>query len=396
MFFRRKEPQNRPVVKKVSELINTKAHIEKKYISLMLVPSYSTGKTRSLRIPRAVLYGVGASVLLVCLFVAGFYLRSMHFERVARDLSLSLDETQATFYAFQYETELAQSELIDATVQMYEQLSEEQARTQREIYRQERRHQDNLENIWDIIDNLEDQIREFEDERQEIVGNLSSRRIIPPIAGLLSQMEISQDALREAFVIEEFAPPLTSEPTVGLLGYNSRRAYASEEELLARLGFLANELDAQRQMLENLEAYKEKMSPYLLNYPTLWPVRGQISSGFGWRRDPFGSGISEFHNGVDIPARSGTPVHAAGGGTVIFSGWINGYGNTVIISHGSGLSTKYAHHTRNNAALGQRVERGDIIGFVGSTGRSTGMHLHYEVHRNGASINPVPFLLEQR
>lgn len=399
MFFRRKEPTTRPAVKKVSELINTKSHNQKKYISLMLVPSYSTGKTRCLRIPRAVLYGFLLVAFIIFTVVMGFYLRSLYFQQIARSLNSTLNETQATFYAFQYETEQAQSELIDATEQMYKQLSEEQMRAQLEIYRQERRHQDTLEDIWDIIDDLEDQIREVEEIQQEIVNNLGARSIIPPIASMLAQMDETQEALRESLIgeviiIEDTMPALAAQPTpvVGLLSYTPQPPL-SEAELLDRLTELRAELQIQRALLQSVEDYKEEILPYLLNFPTIWPVSGQISSGFGWRRSPFGRG-NEFHNGVDIPARTGTPIRAAGGGTVTFAGWRNGYGNTVIIDHGSGITTLYAHNTRNIATEGSRVERGDIIAHVGSTGRSTGPHLHYEVKRNGTAVNPVPFLLE--
>ncbi|MCL2577345.1 MAG: peptidoglycan DD-metalloendopeptidase family protein [Defluviitaleaceae bacterium] len=392
MFFRRKEPSTRPAVKKVSEFINTKSHNQKKYISLMLVPSYSTGKTRSLRIPRAVLYSVAIVFFLIFSVVMGFYLNSRYQQQVAANLSNSLDETQAAFSTYRYESEQAQSELIDATVQMYEQLSEEQMRARLEIDRQERRHQDTLDDIWDIIDGLEDQIREFEEERQEIISNLSSRSVIPPIANLLSEMEKTQENLREA-LMPEIIPAKPSAPSVGFLSFGAQ-APLTEGEILNRLNSLVNELEAQRQMLVSLEEYKERMQPYLLNYPTIWPVRGQISSGYGWRRNPFGGSGSEFHYGIDIPAKVGTPIRASGGGTVIFACWQNGYGNVIEIDHGSGLTTKYAHNTRNSATVGQRVERGDIIAYVGSTGRSTGSHLHYEVRRNDTALNPVSFLLE--
>ncbi|MCL1862477.1 MAG: M23 family metallopeptidase, partial [Defluviitaleaceae bacterium] len=132
----------------------------------------------------------------------------------------------------------------------------------------------------------------------------------------------------------------------------------------------------------------------LSNYPTLMPIiGGRITSGFGSRRDPI-TGRTAFHEGVDIPAPSGTPIHAAGGGTVSYSGWRGGYGNVVFIDHGSGLQTRYAHNTRNLVTVGQRVERGDVIAYVGSTGRSLSPHLHYEVLRNGNQINPVPFITE--
>lgn len=124
-----------------------------------------------------------------------------------------------------------------------------------------------------------------------------------------------------------------------------------------------------------------------------WPVPGRstISSGYGNRRSPI-SGGSEFHTGIDIPAPNGTNVIAADRGTVIFSGWMNGYGNTVIIDHGDAISTLYAHHSRNLVSVGQVVARGQVIAEVGSTGFSTGPHLHFEVRRNGRHIDPMPFL----
>jgi murein DD-endopeptidase MepM/ murein hydrolase activator NlpD len=249
-----------------------------------------------------------------------------------------------------------------------------------------------LGDIWDIIDELEHQLREVEEKHQDIISSLSTRTIIPPLAEIIEQMEASQETLRSELISSQ-PPPAQAAPVVGLLGFSAQQDL-SENELLNRLNALTAELNIQRQLLDNLETYHSKMSDYLLNYPTIWPLRGQISSGSGWRRNPMGRGGSEHHNGIDIPARTGTPIRAAGGGTVTFSGWNGGYGNTVIIDHGSGLTTMYSHNTRNNATVGQRVERGDIIAYVGSTGRSTGPHLHYEIRRNGTAVNPISFLME--
>ncbi|MCL1878668.1 MAG: peptidoglycan DD-metalloendopeptidase family protein [Defluviitaleaceae bacterium] len=395
MFFRRNRPeQQRPAVKKVSKLVNSKSHIQKKYISLMLVPSYSTGKTRSLRIPRVVLYGFIVVFFVIFAVVSGFYVRSVYFQQRARSLGSYYQETQGAFDAFREEAEQVQSDLIDATTQMYEQLSEEQTRAQMEMYRQERRHQNTLENMWDLIEEIEDQIRDLEEDMQGIVSGLSTRVIIPPIADLITEMEESHKELRESLMPQVLGVAYDP-PAVGFLSHNFTTLPSfSEDELLGRLSYIKTEVEIQRILLDDLEVYNEAIAPYLLNYPTLWPVAGHISSGFGWRRNPFGGSGREHHNGVDIPARKGTPIRAAGGGTVVFAGWRAGFGNTIVIDHGNGLKTKYAHNTSNEAQEGERVERGEIIAYVGSTGRSTGPHLHYEVHRNGSAINPVAFLLE--
>lgn len=117
------------------------------------------------------------------------------------------------------------------------------------------------------------------------------------------------------------------------------------------------------------------------------PVGGRISSEFGYRTHPI-SGTTRLHAGIDIAAAGGTPIGAAGAGTVIFAGWRGGYGNAVIIDHGQGVATLYAHQSRLGTTVGQQVAQGQTIGYVGTTGYSTGNHLHWEVRVNGSPANP--------
>ena len=116
--------------------------------------------------------------------------------------------------------------------------------------------------------------------------------------------------------------------------------------------------------------------------PSVWPVVGKLESGFGGRRNPFGGNSYEFHSGQDIDAAMGDPVVAGASGKVTFVGWQNGYGQLVVVDHGGGLTTRYGHLSHIDIAQGQTVERGQFIGRVGSTGRSTGPHLHYEIRIN--------------
>ena len=122
-----------------------------------------------------------------------------------------------------------------------------------------------------------------------------------------------------------------------------------------------------------------------------WPVRGSVSSGFGYRIHPI-YGTRRLHTGLDISGGFGTPIAAAKGGTVIDARYRGGYGNAVVISHGGGITTLYAHQSTMNVSSGQQVSKGDIIGWVGSTGASTGPHLHFEVRVNGSPVNPRPYL----
>ena len=127
--------------------------------------------------------------------------------------------------------------------------------------------------------------------------------------------------------------------------------------------------------------------------PTLWPVAGTLEGGFGGRRNPFGGGGYEFHSGQDIEADWGAAVVSGAAGKVTFIGWQNGYGQLVIVDHGGGLTTRYGHLSHIDVALDQMVSRGQLLGKVGSTGRSTGPHLHYEVRINDQAVNPLPYLL---
>ena len=125
--------------------------------------------------------------------------------------------------------------------------------------------------------------------------------------------------------------------------------------------------------------------------PSIWPVAGWLSSSFGNRRDPF-TGGADFHPGLDIAADQGRPVQATADGVVASAGASGNYGNLVVIEHGYGIVTRYGHLSRIAAPSGTRVQRGDIIGYVGSTGRSTSAHLHYEILLNGQLTNPLRLL----
>jgi murein DD-endopeptidase MepM/ murein hydrolase activator NlpD len=127
--------------------------------------------------------------------------------------------------------------------------------------------------------------------------------------------------------------------------------------------------------------------------PSIWPVRGQISAGFGQRLDPF-SGEGVFHSGVDIRTPYGTRVESAGDGIVLQAGFDSGYGNEIVVDHGFGMTTKYGHLSKIFIVVGQEVKRGQVIGAVGMTGKTTGPHLHYEVIVNDTPVNPMKYLHE--
>ena len=127
--------------------------------------------------------------------------------------------------------------------------------------------------------------------------------------------------------------------------------------------------------------------------PSLWPVRGRVTEGFGQRLDPF-SGEGVFHSGVDISVPLGTRVEAPSDGIVVGAGVESGYGNQIVLDHGFGMTSKYCHLSKMFVVVGQEVKRGQVIGAVGMTGRTTGPHLHYEVIVNDTPVNPMKYLHE--
>jgi murein DD-endopeptidase MepM/ murein hydrolase activator NlpD len=142
---------------------------------------------------------------------------------------------------------------------------------------------------------------------------------------------------------------------------------------------------------ENVSELKKRTN-YLLNKiastPSVWPAYGKIVSWYGYRRYPWRG----FHTGLDISGRYGNAVRVTAPGVVTYAGWRSGYGKTVMVRHGQGFTTLYAHLSKFNVRIGQKVGRRQVIAYIGNTGYSTGPHLHYEVRRNNAPINPVAFL----
>lgn len=128
-----------------------------------------------------------------------------------------------------------------------------------------------------------------------------------------------------------------------------------------------------------------------VDVPSAWPLGGRVTSGFGMRVAPIRGGW-RMHSGLDISAASGTRVRSAGAGLVVFSGYRSGYGKTVVVDHGDGMKTLYGHMSRLAISKGRRVREGDVVGYVGSTGRSTGPHLHFEVRFRGEPVDPMCYL----
>jgi murein DD-endopeptidase MepM/ murein hydrolase activator NlpD len=177
-----------------------------------------------------------------------------------------------------------------------------------------------------------------------------------------------------------------------LQGFNNSELM---ENTTKRVDILTKELVIQSKSLDEIVALAKQKEKLLAAIPAIQPVKNedlkQMASGFGYRSDPF-TKIRKFHYGMDFTARTGTPIYATGDGVVYKAdASLSGYGNHIQIQHGYGYKTLYAHLSKYKCRPGQRVKRGDVIGYVGSTGRSQAPHLHYEVFKNGERVNPLNF-----
>jgi murein DD-endopeptidase MepM/ murein hydrolase activator NlpD len=155
---------------------------------------------------------------------------------------------------------------------------------------------------------------------------------------------------------------------------------------------LISELKKTIESVDEIRDYLRIQKDIYVATPRGYPASGEVTSSFGKRIDPF-SGETAFHTGIDISCNAHSPIRATADGVVSHSGWINGSGYVVVLEHGCGFSTVYAHNASNKVKVGNKIKRGEIIGYVGSTGKSTGPHVHYEVWKDGKAVDALQYLL---
>lgn len=208
-------------------------------------------------------------------------------------------------------------------------------------------------------------------------------RSFAAIAGMLGGLAVSQPALANSSASADVTAALRSAPA-------SRTAPSGDEQFRSLFnGWKALDSNA------GLAINTSNTSPYRpasVAIPSRMPVEGaSLTSGYGMRNHPVLGGRRQ-HKGVDLAMPTGTPVYATADGMVSKAEWFSSYGLYISLEHGAAIQSRYGHLSRLNVAAGQQVRKGDLIGYVGSTGRSTGPHLHYEVRIAGAAVNPVPYM----
>ncbi len=260
---------------------------------------------------------------------------------------------------------------------------------------------------WIALDSVRNEsryrakIERLEEENQAQAFHI--QRFTEKIGHLSSQMERLQDFYAKLKILANLDLQEPQDPSIAAGGPQPDEREINtylEEGLRRQIQRVHWEME-ELQMLAAIQeknAYKverffDSQRSLLASTPTIWPVRGWITSSFGRRTSPF-TGRLQMHEGLDIAARPGTPVKATADGVVIYSGWKSDFGKLVTVDHGYGYRTRYGHLSKIYVKNGQRIKRGDTVGSVGSTGRSTGPHLHYEVKVRGLPVNPKTYLLD--
>lgn len=258
--------------------------------------------------------------------------------------------------------------------------------------------------LFALISGLSYFLKEYVDENQNLYSKLELKT--KEVEAITSDyVNLQHEALTVQKSIEEFK---LFEQQLSNLNLNMPNEIDTDQdgsggelfsvELYDSKAIASNLVEMKEELPELIEKFEdtvEKLTEYekeLRTVPTIFPAaEGRISSHYGKRRDPFNWRTS-FHTGIDIAAPMNTPIFAAADGKVIFAGRNGGYGETIVIEHGSTYETLYAHLNKIDVEVGDFVNKGDIIGGMGTTGRSTGVHLHYEVKRNGERVDPYVYM----
>jgi murein DD-endopeptidase MepM/ murein hydrolase activator NlpD len=304
---------------------------------------------------------------------------AVHRSRLARLEARLRDQTE-TLHRLAREHAEAQARLEERLVQLYE----TDEATELEILLQVNSLSDLLEQL-DYFHSIGQEDKRIADTIKRLQGEMrvarqltaATRAEVADATAILAKKTDEQRAARDQLVAERSALAAARSDKQAILA-NVRQERHGDEEDLAAMQAASNAIASQIRSQGSSGTGAPSASGLI------WPVSGPITSGFGWR-------WGRMHEGIDIGAACGTPIHAAASGTVVFSGWMDGYGNFVIIDHGNGLATAYGHQSAIYVS-GGHVSQGQVIGAVGSTGHSTGCHLHFEVRVNGTPVDPLNYL----
>ncbi len=352
-------------------------HKQSKYFTIMLVP-YSSMRTTSIRIPHSLIYFFSITLILVLSVVFVSYFQIGYFKNIADNKKDDLEKAIEKNWQLIEQNNYANEDILK---------QKEYYERQKEGYKYKiKEYEEELKLYEKKATEIEQKIEELDKSKNDIYDILSEK-----VGEDFNVASVDQNTT-QAF-IPLSATILNQNPTLlsKSISTNTTLNFTSDilnETYVQLEAKMQKEVDEYTDLIEKVEQYK----PYLEALPTAWPVTGKITSTFGSRSNPFNGEGAEYHSGLDIKASTGTPIKATGSGKVSFSGWQNGYGYVVIIDHGYGIKTLYAHNSKLAVSVGNKVSRGQVISYAGSTGRSTGPHCHYEVIINNVKQNPQKFL----
>jgi murein DD-endopeptidase MepM/ murein hydrolase activator NlpD len=311
---------------------------------------------------------------------------AVHRSRLAR-LEAQLREQAATLQRLTQQHAVAQRRLEDRLVELYE----SNEASELEILLQAQSFSDLLEQL-DYFRAIGEQDKAIADTIKRLQGEMraakqqtaATKADVAEATAILAEKTEEQRAARDALLARQAALAAARDSKQGLLADVRQQRHGQEEDLEA---MQAASAEIAAQLAASAGASEGGGgggggAPSASGF--IWPVSGPVTSGYGWR-------WGRMHEGIDIGAPCGTPIRAAASGTIVYAGWMDGYGNIVIIDHGGGIGTAYGHQSAIYVGGGS-VSQGQTIGAVGSTGHSTGCHLHFEVRVNGTPVDPLGYL----
>ncbi|MCT4598358.1 MAG: M23 family metallopeptidase [Vallitalea sp.] len=369
---------------------NNKEHRlkSKSYITFVIIPD-PTKSPKTIKIPKWIRFPLLASVIAVSLWVMVTMTSEADYEYKIADAKLSLQKN--TYANSNKDMTISELEVNNVkNFQQLEQLKELTYQLQNRLIELEQ-HKDNIDTKLNGTKKTTNKqpsgAIQLEASIEPLVAEFNASR-----SSKLAVTTMSQEAVSAPISDNEVT--LTHEPQKEL----TQDEFNKEVELLiSRIDSSSIVLDMESQSYDKINDKVDEMIPYWEAYPNKLPVTNtKITSPYGWRRNPFGKKTSEFHRGVDLRASYGTSVYATGKGKVIFAGYDSIYGRLVVIDHGYGIITKYAHNSKLLVSKGDKVKRGDTVAKSGNSGRSSGPHVHYGVLVNGQPQNPLNYLYREK
>jgi murein DD-endopeptidase MepM/ murein hydrolase activator NlpD len=236
------------------------------------------------------------------------------------------------------------------------------------------------------------QLREIKAQNEALLTK--NREYQAGTQALQGRVEMLQGIVSKLGVMAGLERTLPDPQVGGVGGVTGPETKAPSQDLSASLESVDRSVSDLTEKSRELERFYMDQSVLLASTPSIWPVRGYLSATFGSRIDPF-TGSPDFHPGIDISAPTGTRIISPADGVVLSAGEKGGYGNAIVVDHQYGVVTRYGHLSGFAVKPGQRIKRGDVLGYVGQTGRSTAPHVHYEVWVRDQAQNPIHFILDE-